>query len=88
MERWAYRNDVALLVESQAVDADLAVDAGVLVQEVLVDAVVDDDGTNGFLFSPFTVTPKVIVTRHLCRHSVSRSFTARYVEMMTNSIST
>ena len=35
-------DDAPLLVEGQAIDAHLAVDAGLMVEEVLVDAVIDD----------------------------------------------
>ena len=39
---WCHRNDTSLLVERHAVDTYLAVDARLVVNEVLVDAVIND----------------------------------------------
>ena len=42
VERGRDGDDAPLLVEGQAIDAHLAVDAGLMVEEVIVDAVIDD----------------------------------------------
>ena len=42
IERRCHRNDTSLLVERHAVDTYLAVDARLVMNEVLVDAVIDD----------------------------------------------